>query len=264
MTSTNGDGTLTFGRSVSYNGTGTKATFTRYALSSSVDDLSQQTYETSAGSGWSTQTIYYNLLKIFVGGTLTDYRNIVPASTIDTTIYASDFDLRGTRNWEYWGTHSVSDSFSPVASAINATATIADDIPVFRFKSTSFNVNTTKSYLADSVGIDMPYYGGLPLCTSVYTGTCSFNIKVDKACYLTIKDNVVCNNTTAQADPGVEITKNSETTASNYIELAANTTTKLTFPSTIAHDYFIKLTPKTSSDAVKITSLDDKIVNQGV
>ena len=263
MTSSNGDGKLTFGRAVTYNGTGTIATFTRYALSNSVDDLSQQNYENSAGSGWSTQTIYYNLLKVYVGGTLTDYRSIVPAGAVNTTIYASDFEKRGTRNWEYWTTYAVSADFSPVATAINATAAIADDIPVFRFKSTSFNVNTTRSYLADSVGIDMPYYGGLPLCSAVYTGTCEFNIKVNKACYLTIKDNEVCNNTTAQADPGVEITKGSASTGSNYIELAANTSTKLSFPSIKAHDYFIKITPKTTSDVVNITSIDDKIVNQG-
>ncbi len=263
MTCTNGDGQLKFGRAVSYNGSGTKATLSRRALSTSVDDQSQQVYEQSAASGWSTQTIYYSLLKSYVGGSLTDYRYIIPAGTVDTTISASDFDERGTRDWEYWTTSAQGYDFSPVASAINATARIEDDIPVFRFKSKSLNVKNTYSYLANSIGIDMPYYGGLPLCTAVYTGTCEFNIKVDKACYLTIKDNVFCSNTTAQADPGVEITKNSETTSANYIELAANTQTKLTFPTTAAHAYYIKLTPKSASDVVKITSLDEKILNKG-
>ena len=51
------------------------------------------------------------------------------------------------------------------------------------------------------------------LCNAYLTGTCSFYVKFDKSCYLTIKDNVYCRNTTVQGDIGVEITKNSETTS---------------------------------------------------
>ena len=123
-------------------------------------------------------------------------------------------------------------------------------------------VNTANSYLAHGIGVEIPWYGDLPLCTAVYTGTCAFNIKVDQNCYLTIKDNEPCQNTTAQADPGVAITKNSESTSASYIQLTANANTKLTFPTEIGHTYYIKLTPVATTVTAKITALDEKITNQ--
>ena len=263
--SENGDGKVTFGNTVSITGyTGsTIPTYTASALSTSVDDVSNTNYATCAPSGWSYHYIRYSLIKTYSGGTLSDFRIIVPAGNINSSVAASDFTKRGSRDWEYWTKHSVSYDLSPLATANSMTFTLTDDIPVFKIKSISFNVNTTNSYLAHSIGVEIPWYGGLPLCTAVYNGTCAFNVKVDKACYLTIKDNEPCKNTTAQADPGVEITKNSETTSAKYIELAANTSTKLTFPSAIGHMYYIKLTPKTTTDTVKITALDDTILNQG-
>ena len=264
MTSKNGDGLLTFGKAVSYSGTGDTASFSKGSLSTSVDDTGRISYLNSSGTGWSTQTIYYTFLKIYIGGTFTDYKYIVPAGTINTTLYASDYDKRGTRNWEYWTTHDTTANFNPVASAINATAKLVDDIPVFRFKRISKNINTFKSYPAYSIGWDVPYYGGLPLCAAVYTGTCSFSIKLNNAAYLTIKDDSPCKNLPAQSDPGVAITLNNSSTSATYVELAANTSTKLTFHTTLGHNYYIKITPKTSTATVKITAIDDKMTNTGV
>ena len=71
--------------------------------------------------------------------------------------------------------------------------------------------------------------------------------------YLSIKEDAIFNNTTAQADPGVRIKKNDESVDGTYIQLVANSKTKLTFPSKSGSEYYIKLSSTSISGSVRIT-----------